>query len=72
MLFLSRAFLVVLALMGLGLTVGGGWLVGLGGSWYYVALGIGWLAAAVLMWRGSAAGATIAIASAILSAAWAI
>ncbi len=72
MLFLSRAFLVVLALMGLGLTVGGGWLVGLGGSWYYVALGIGWLAAAVLMWRGSAAGAIIAIASAILSAAWAI
>lgn len=70
--FLARAFLIVLVLMGLGLAVGGGWLVSLGGSWYYLALGLGWLAAAVLMWRGNAAGASIAIASAVLTAFWAV
>lgn len=54
---LSRMFVIVLGLMGLGLALAGGWLISLGGSWYYLLLGLAWLIAAVLMWRRRAVGA---------------
>lgn len=69
---LSRLFVVVLALMGLGLAGGGGWLIGLGGSWYYLLLGLAWIIAAVMMWRGNSTGAWLAIAAAVLTGIWAI
>jgi quinate dehydrogenase (quinone) len=69
---LSLLFVVVLALMGLGLAGGGAWLIGLGGSWYYLLLGLAWLAAAYQMWRGNALGAWIAILAAVLTVPWAL
>ena len=39
----------VLAIAGLGLTGGGIWLIGLGGSWYYGLVGVAFLATAVLL-----------------------
>lgn len=70
--FLSRLFVVVLALMGLGLVFGGGWLIGLGGSWYYFLLGAAWLYGAWMMWRGRSRGAWAVVAAAALTLPWAI
>ena len=69
---LSRVFIVVLALMGLGLMFGGGWLISLGGSWYYFLLGLAWVVGAVFMWRGSPKGAWIVIGAAVLTLPWAV
>ncbi|MBC5784064.1 membrane-bound PQQ-dependent dehydrogenase, glucose/quinate/shikimate family [Ramlibacter sp. USB13] len=52
---LRRVLAAVLALAGLVLLAGGGWLVGLGGSWYYAVAGVVLLADAWLLWRGRAA-----------------
>lgn len=70
--FLSRLFVIVLALMGLGLAIGGGWLIKLGGSWYYLILGLAWLFAAISMWRSRTRGAWIVILAAVLTVPWAI
>lgn len=70
--FLARLFVIILGLLGLGLTGAGGWLVGLGGSWYYLLLGLSWTLAAVMMWRGKANGAWIVIGSAIVTLLWAL
>lgn len=45
----------LLALAGLGLAAGGFWLAGLGGSWYYLLIGLALLANAWMLWRGHAA-----------------
>ncbi|MDB5891356.1 MAG: glucose dehydrogenase [Polaromonas sp.] len=48
----SRASLVfglVLALIGMGLCAGGAWLAGLGGSWYYLIAGVGFVLSGVLL-----------------------
>src|SRR5215469_1256344 len=54
--YLARTPAVVLgtliALMGLSLAVGGGYLAALGGSWYYVLAGVMFLAAGYLMIKG--------------------
>jgi len=39
----------LLVLMGLALLIGGVWLISLGGSWYYLVAGLGFLATAVLL-----------------------
>lgn len=70
--FLARLFVIVLGLMGLGLAGAGGWLIGLGGSWYYFLLGAAWIIAAVAMWRGQDKGAWIVVGSAILTLPWAL
>jgi quinoprotein glucose dehydrogenase len=44
---------LVLLLAGLGLVGGGGWLIALGGSWYYLVAGLGFLATAALLYRRS-------------------
>lgn len=70
--FLARLFIVVLGLAGLGVAIGGGWLIGLGGSWYYLLAGLAWLVAAVLMWRGRSSGAWLVIATAVFTVPWAL
>jgi quinate dehydrogenase (quinone) len=68
---LARLFLIVLALMGLGLAIAGGWLIGLGGSFYYLVAGLAYLVAAFLLWRGRATGAALVTLVLILSIPWA-
>ena len=53
--WLAGLVAVLLGLTGLFLLFGGGWLVGLGGSWYYVLAGIALLVDAWLLWQGRAA-----------------
>ena len=48
----ARIIAVLLGLIGLYMAVGGGWLLSLGGSPYYVVTGILCLASAWLYWRG--------------------
>ncbi|WDR07461.1 glucose/quinate/shikimate family membrane-bound PQQ-dependent dehydrogenase [Devosia rhodophyticola] len=45
----SRVVAVIIGLCGLALVVGGGWLIGLGGSWYYALTGLAFLATATLI-----------------------
>ena len=52
---LRRVLAVLLGASGLALLVGGGWLLGLGGSWYYALAGIALLVDAWLLWTGRAA-----------------
>ena len=60
----------VMALIGIVLTVGGIWLVSLGGSPYYVIAGILMLASAWFLFRGRLLGGWIYIGLFILSAIW--
>ncbi|MFT3815053.1 MAG: membrane-bound PQQ-dependent dehydrogenase, glucose/quinate/shikimate family [Acidovorax sp.] len=69
---LSRGFALLLALMGLGLAAGGAWLVGLGGSPYYIVAGLALLWGAVQLWRQRAAGAWWVAAVAVLTVPWAL
>ena len=64
------ALSVVLALIGIVLTIGGGWLALLGGSIYYLIAGVVMLASAWLLFRGRLLGGWIYIGLFILSAIW--
>ena len=70
--FLARLFVVILGLLALGLAGAGGWLISLGGSWYYFLLGLAWLIGAVIMWRGQIRGAWVVIGAAIVTLPWAL
>ena len=48
---------VITGLLGLALAIGGVWLIGLGGSWYYLFAGLALIVSAVLLLRGRRAGA---------------
>ena len=48
---------VVIGVIGLVLAVGGAWLAGLGGSWYYVITGVLMVVSGVLLFRGRRIGA---------------
>ena len=61
---------IVMALIGIVLTVGGAWLVALGGSIYYLVAGILLLASAWFLFRGRLLGGWIYIGLFILSAIW--
>ncbi|RZJ97162.1 MAG: membrane-bound PQQ-dependent dehydrogenase, glucose/quinate/shikimate family [Brevundimonas sp.] len=63
---------VVLALIGVTLIIGGGWLIGLGGSWYYLLAGLGLLASGGLLFRRSLLGAWIYIGVFLLTVLWAL
>jgi quinoprotein glucose dehydrogenase len=63
---------LVLALIGLVLTIGGAWLALLGGSPYYVLAGLGLLVSGVLLARRRALGAWIYIAVFGLTVLWAL
>ena len=72
----ARAILVlgaVLAfLLGLFMAGGGAWLVTLGGSWYYVLAGIGFLASGVLLLRRNASGVTVLSLTVVFTVLWSI
>ena len=61
---------VILFLLGVTLLVGGAWLVLLGGSPYYLIAGLGLLSAALLLYRGRAAGVWVYVATVLLSLVW--
>ena len=61
---------IVLALIGIVLTIGGAWLVILGGSIYYLIAGIAMLASAWFLFRGRLLGGWIYIGLFVLSAIW--
>src|SRR5262245_62700774 len=69
---IANSFLIALMLIGLGLVVAGARLVALGGSPYYVIVGIGYAAAATLLWRGRRSGGALVAAIALLTVPWAI
>ncbi len=62
----------VFILIGLVLTVGGGWLIALGGSAYYLLAGLGLIASGVFLLRRRALGAWIYLAVYVLTLIWAI
>jgi quinoprotein glucose dehydrogenase len=61
---------ILLALIGIILTIGGAWLVALGGSIYYLIAGIGLLASAWFLFRGRILGGWIYVGLFALSAIW--
>ncbi len=67
---LAKTFCIVLALIGLALALAGGWLVGLGGSAYYLLAGLAYLVAAWLLWTGKPAGGLVVPGVAILTVIW--
>lgn len=67
-----RIYSVFLGLLGLILLAGGGYLVALGGSPYYVISGAALLAAAVQLWRYRLSGGIIYAAFVIVTITWAI
>lgn len=62
----------ILALIGLVLAIGGGWLLSLGGSPYYLLAGLGLVASGVMLWRLSLLGAWIYIGVFVLTVLWAL
>jgi quinoprotein glucose dehydrogenase len=61
---------ILMAIIGIALTIGGLWLVALGGSVYYLIAGVAMLASAWLLFRGRLLGGWIYIGLFILSAIW--
>src|SRR5690242_19056546 len=61
---------ILMAVIGIILTVGGIWLVALGGSVYYLIAGVAMLASAWFLFRGRILGAWIYVGLFILSAIW--
>jgi quinate dehydrogenase (quinone) len=69
---LSQAFAAVLVVLGLFLVIGGGWLIGLGGSFYYLIAGLVYGAAGILLWRERFAGPGLVVAMLVLTLVWAV
>lgn len=67
-----RIFAVLLILIGLVLAIGGGWLLSLGGSFYYLLAGLGLIASGVMLFRLSLLGAWIYIGVFVLTVLWAL
>ena len=63
---------IVLALIGLYLTIGGGWLVALGGSPYYVITGIAMILSGTLLFRSSSIGLWLYAAILLGTLIWAV
>ncbi|MFC4170608.1 glucose/quinate/shikimate family membrane-bound PQQ-dependent dehydrogenase [Microvirga sp. GCM10011540] len=63
---------ILMALMGLGLGGGGIWLIALGGSWYYLIAGIGFLLTAFLLFRHSPAALWVFAAVVVGTLVWAL
>ncbi|KQY19800.1 glucose/quinate/shikimate family membrane-bound PQQ-dependent dehydrogenase [Rhizobium sp. Root482] len=63
---------LVFALIGLALGGGGLWLIVLGGSWYYLLAGLGFLVTAYLLWRRRAAALGVYAAVILGTLVWAI
>jgi quinoprotein glucose dehydrogenase len=63
---------VVLSLIGLTLTIGGVWLMSVGGSWYYALAGLGLIASGLLIALGRMAGAWLYGVVFVLTVVWAL
>lgn len=62
----------LLALIGLPLVIGGVWLIGLGGSWYYALAGLALIASGALIALGRLLGAWIYVGLYLLTLVWAV
>jgi quinate dehydrogenase (quinone) len=69
---INRIFAALVALMGLGLLLGGIYLATLGGSLYYVLAGLAYLIAGILLWRRQARGVWLLVLIAVLTIPWAL
>lgn len=67
-----RILAALLILIGLVLAIGGGWLLALGGSFYYLLAGLGLIASGVMLWRLRLLGAWIYIGVFALTVLWAL
>jgi quinoprotein glucose dehydrogenase len=67
-----RITAILIALLGIGLALAGGWLAALGGSWYYVVTGILLVSTAALLWRGAAWALTLYAAILLGTLVWAV
>ena len=70
--FVRRAFAVILLVVGLVLAVGGGDLLLLGGSPYYLLAGLATLASGALVWRGDRRARLIYAALLVVTLGWAV
>jgi quinoprotein glucose dehydrogenase len=68
--WLLMIYAVIMVMLGLPLLIGGGYLVYLGGSVYYVIAGIGLIVAGILLFRGRMAGLWIYTLTFILTIVW--
>ncbi|MCA0048182.1 membrane-bound PQQ-dependent dehydrogenase, glucose/quinate/shikimate family [Mesorhizobium sp. B283B1A] len=62
---------VLQVILGLLIGAGGGWLIALGGSWYYLPAGIALLISGALLLRGNVAGVWLYVLTWIATLAWA-
>lgn len=67
-----RILAAVFVMIGLVLSIGGGWLLSLGGSPYYLLAGLGLIASGVMLWRLSLLGAWIYAGVFVLTVLWAL
>lgn len=65
------AFSLFIGLFGLAMTVGGVWLIAVGGSWYYGLAGLGLLVVMVLLLRRRQAGQVVMASIWLASLIWA-
>lgn len=70
--FVLRTGAVLLGLISLGLIGGGGRLLALGGSAYYLIAGAAYLIGAAMLWKGRGSGGWIVAAVALLTIPWAL
>jgi quinate dehydrogenase (quinone) len=63
---------VLIALIGLGLAGGGGYLIALGGSWYFLLMGLAMLVSGLLIARRKPLGAWLYGVALVLTAIWAL
>ena len=68
----ARATGAVMVVVGLGLLAAGTWLVQLGGSWYYAAAGLAWMATGALLLRGQPAALGVFGLYVALALAWSL
>lgn len=66
----ARILAIILAVIGLTLTLGGGWLAALGGALYYLIAGLVMLTSAWLLWQGRLLGGWLYVGLFLFSAAW--
>lgn len=70
--WLVALFAILLAVIGILLVIGGAWLIGLGGSWYYLLAGIGLVVSAVWMFGGRTSGVWLYLIIYALTWLWAL
>ena len=67
-----RLVAIVQFLTGIALLAGGGWLISLGGSVYYAAAGLGFVASARFLWHRQITGVSIQLGLLMVTVLWAL